>query len=418
MLVDGVRWDYLKESNTYKGFQKMEKNGVKAEYVVPIFPSNSYPNWYSIVTGRYAESHGFVQNYMYDEKYNEFFLMAPDINASNPHWWNYTEPLWITAEKNNIRVGSYWWDGCQVEINGIKASLCKPYMPYSTWKTMKDDDKEIFGEILDKCKDNKQRLSLIYYEAVDATGHKYGPNTEERRKALQDIDKAVNKLQEKLIKKNLSDKVNIIIVSDHGMSDTSSTKVTYINLQDVIKVEDIEMMLDKGSLTMIKPKKNKLDAVINDLKKANIRGLNIFKKEDIPNHYHFKNHRLVLPIVLTADEGYYINPINDTIKMKPPSLKKYLGFHGYDPYVKSKTDMRGIFYARGPSFKTNFINPPIEMIDHYNIFCHILGINALPNNGSWSRVKNMMYNNSQSVTITHSLILLSLGVMILYNLLK
>ncbi|XP_067136126.1 glycerophosphocholine cholinephosphodiesterase ENPP6-like [Centruroides vittatus] len=398
ILVDGVRWNYLDENITYTGFRQIADNGVKAEYVTPIFPSNSYPNWYTIVTGRYAENHGFVQNYMYDEKSNEYFLMAPNKNASHPHWWNYTEPLWITAEKNGIRVGSYWWDGCQVEIDGIKASFCKPYIPYSDWINMKDNEKEIFNDILDKCKNNEQQLSLIYYEAVDATGHKYGPDTKERRQALQSIDSDINRLQEEIVKKDLLTKVNLVIVSDHGMSDTNPTKVTYINIDRVIKLDDIEMMLDKGSLSMIKPRENKLDEIINDFKKANIPGLHVFKKEDIPNHYHFKKHNLVLPILLMADEGYYINPINDTLKMIPSSLKEYLGFHGYDPYRKDKTDMRGIFYARGPNFKSKFVNPPVQMTDHYNIFCHILGIKPVPNNGSWDRVKDMIYNNGYSAS--------------------
>ncbi|RWS19538.1 ectonucleotide pyrophosphatase/phosphodiesterase family member 6-like protein [Leptotrombidium deliense] len=49
ILADGVRYDYVADPNL-KGFNQLAKHGVRAEYVQPIFPANSYPNWYTIVT--------------------------------------------------------------------------------------------------------------------------------------------------------------------------------------------------------------------------------------------------------------------------------------------------------------------------------------------------------------------------------
>ncbi|KFM82403.1 Ectonucleotide pyrophosphatase/phosphodiesterase family member 6, partial [Stegodyphus mimosarum] len=138
VLVDGVRWDYLNDSS-YVGFKRMADNGVKAEYVTPVFPSNSYPNWYTIVTGLYPENHGIVQNYMYDTERDDLFLMALHSNASHPHWWNDAEPIWVTAEKRDLKSAVYWWDGCQVLIQGKKPTKCEEYANYWVWGKVNRD---------------------------------------------------------------------------------------------------------------------------------------------------------------------------------------------------------------------------------------------------------------------------------------
>ncbi|XP_054721389.1 glycerophosphocholine cholinephosphodiesterase ENPP6-like [Uloborus diversus] len=272
VLVDGVRWDYLNDSS-YAGFKRIADNGVKAEYVTPVFPSNSYPNWYTIVTGLYPESHGIVQNYMYDTKKDDLFLMALHSNASHAHWWNDAEPVWVTAEKRDLKTAVYWWDGCQVVIHGKKPTKCEEYANYWVWG-----------------------------------------------------------------------KVNLIVVSDHGMTSVDSSKV--IDIEKAADIKDIRLMLDRGAVSMLLPERGREDKVYQDLKKANVEGLTVYKKSDIPEHYHFKRHKLVQPLLLVADKGYVIKALSDPRRMKPFAERIFKGYHGYDPY-KVK-DMRTIFYARGP----------------------------------------------------------------------
>lgn len=125
ILADGIRYDYLNDLTEFEGFKRLATGGVKS-LVTPIFPSNSYPNWYSILTGLYAENHGFVNNFMYDEKHNETFMMLPP-NSHHDFWWtndNKTEPIWITAEKNGIRTAVFWWDGCKIRIDNVVPTKC------------------------------------------------------------------------------------------------------------------------------------------------------------------------------------------------------------------------------------------------------------------------------------------------------
>ncbi|XP_076356226.1 glycerophosphocholine cholinephosphodiesterase ENPP6-like isoform X1 [Tachypleus tridentatus] len=386
ILVDGCRWDYVNERDDLFGFRKIAEYGVQAEFVTPIYPSNSYPNWYTIVTGLYAENHGFVENYMYDPVREDFFLMAPDPSSNKIHWWNQSEPLWITAEKNNLRSALYWWDGCQVEIHGKKPTECIKY------KSLNNSDEvvtEKLKESLVKFQKDEIDLVQLYYEAVDINGHKYGPDSNERKNAFARIDKILDSLQREIEERDITDKINLVIVSDHGMISTDpKNNLKLINISTAIKLEDLKYMIYYGASCMIVPKEGKENKLYDDLVESNIAGLQVYKKEDIPEKYHIKGNNLTPPIVLMADPEYYIIGLQDETRSIPRSSKVYLGSHGYDP-DKTK-DMQTIFFARGPAFKKGFKSGSIHMVDHYNLLCHLLNIKPLPNNGSWENIKSML----------------------------
>ncbi|XP_023240187.1 ectonucleotide pyrophosphatase/phosphodiesterase family member 6-like [Centruroides sculpturatus] len=411
VLVDGCRWDYPDTDSTLTGFKKLAEKGVRAEYVTPIFPSNSYPNWYTIVTGLYAESHGFVQNMMYDPIHKDFFLMGPNKTASVLHWWNHAEPIWITAEKNNLRTSLYWWDGCQVEIKGKKPTFCVPYKYVGEdWETVDADTRNAFLEALDKLKSNEVQLVQVYYESVDHKGHKYGPDSDERKEAFRSIDRLLYELQEEITKRGLEDQVNLVVVSDHGMTLVDPRTTEVINLDSVLQPSDIKYMIYQGASCMILPEDGKEVEVYNKIKNYNHPGLHVYRKEDIPDEYHLKHSYLTLPILLVADEGYFISGLDFPDKSIPgrSTLSKG-GSHGYDPY-KVK-DMRTIFYARGPDLKKGYISPPIENVDHYNLMCHLLGIKPLSNNGSLERIEGMFTNSasySKSISVQSMLFIVTL----------
>lgn len=387
ILVDGCRWDYPDQDTVrLPGFRKLAENGVRAPYVTPIFPSNSYPNWYTLMTGLYAESHGFVQNMMYDSYYNDLFLMAPNDTASVQHWWEHAEPLWVTAEKNDLKSALYWWDGCQVEIRGKKPTYCKKYKYIgNSWHTVNDDTKEALMTALELFANDEMQLVLVYYEPVDFYGHKYGPNSEERKQAVKDFDNLLDIVQTEMSKKDLLDKVNLVVVSDHGMTSSDSRGLSVIDLSQILDVSDIHYMVYYGATTMLLPYEGKLEQIYDKLQ--GIPGLHVYKKEDIPEHYHIKNSRLVLPLLLVASKNYYIRGLDIPGKSIPTGSSISLGSHGYDPY--EVPDMRGIFFARGPRLRRNYISPPLHMVDIYNILCNLLNIEPLPNNGTTSITKGI-----------------------------
>ncbi|GBM65012.1 Ectonucleotide pyrophosphatase/phosphodiesterase family member 6 [Araneus ventricosus] len=186
--------------------------------------------------------------------------------------------------------------------------------------------------------------------------------------------------------------VNLIVVSDHGMAAVDPEGPKIIDIEKAINLKDVKLMLDRGAVSMVLPEHGREEKLYEDLKKASIQGLTVYRKRDIPEHYHLKRHKLVQPILLIADEGYVIKAISDPKRMKPFAERIFKGYHGYDPYQVK--DMRTIFYARGPSFKKGLIAPPMEMVDHYNAICKAMGMEPMPNNGSWSRVSEMLTGNA------------------------
>ncbi|GBN40866.1 Ectonucleotide pyrophosphatase/phosphodiesterase family member 6 [Araneus ventricosus] len=399
VLVDGVRWDYLDDKNL-KGFHRIMEKGSRAPYVNPIFPSLSYPNWETLVTGLYPESHGFVSNNIYDNTTGSVFEMMPSPGSDDVRWWNDAEPIWITAEKNNKKSAMYWWAGCEVEIRGSHPSICERWSsnydgPPS--KETKADFLERIEDVVQMFKPSKKfladRLSLVlmYYTSVDYAGHHHGPKSSAVTEALQDIDEILSKMQQKIKDAHLEDEVNIMVVSDHGMTDVRENVVRHIDLKKY--ADKIKLQLDFGAVSGIVPQPGMLNKLVQEIAADKIEGLRIYKKEDIPEKYHLKDNNKTAPLFLIARKGYFISSLSGA---------KLQGHHGFDP--EEVEDMRTIFLASGPAFRKGHITEPLSTIDMYNVMCHVLEIPPLPNNGSWARVQSMFTKEKtqspNSVSIT------------------
>ncbi|XP_049528853.1 glycerophosphocholine choline phosphodiesterase ENPP6-like [Dermacentor silvarum] len=303
-LADGLRWDYVDRAD-YPGFRLLEKLGVRAERLLPVFPSVSYPNWYSLATGLYTEDHGILGNYMYDAKTNSYFTMSSP-ESFHPRWWTRAEPLWTRALRRNRTVAMFWWDGCQVSINGTRPQSCTPYGGYST--EIDHLMNQRIGEAVNAFKTGRLDLAMFYYEGPDAEGHRNGPDSEGIEDAVRKVDRYLWNLQMGLQREGLLEEVNIVVVSDHGMTRTSPESTHHIDMDALVNERDVHIMLDKGPFAMLHPKPGREHEVLKSLLMKKPKGLNVFTKDNIPDEWHFRNNELVAPIVLLAQEGHYIMP--------------------------------------------------------------------------------------------------------------
>lgn len=382
ILLDGFRWDYFNKSGL-DGFAKIQRAGVQAEYSVPIFPSLSYPNYYSIVTGLYAENHGIMLNSMYNSETDEVF-------DSSTYWWDQAEPLWITATKAGKPTAMYLWPGCNVRIRGVLPYHCVVY----SLRVWVDGLKRDLKDALDKFESDKTDVALVYCEQPDLFGHLFGPESFFVDSVIRKIDAIIDKLVTDVKNRGLQDKLNIIIVSDHGMTAVDSWAADKIPLKDYIDLDDIVKIVDRGAVVAIHPVEGKVDAVYRSLKK--MPGTRVWKKNDIPAEFHYKDNIRTAPILLLADKGYFIKGVAKKSILSygavPPSVADSVinGFHGYDP--TGFPDMRGIFLALGPDFKNGVKTPPIENQDVYNLAMALLGLQPRPNNGTWASVVGFLKN--------------------------
>ena len=358
--IDGFRWDYFDKVET-PNFDRLIANGSKADGLKTSYPSKTFPNHISIVTGNYPSNHGIISNYFYDADFDEYFYIGAGSTTAQDGKWIDAEPIWVTIEKQAKRAMIMFWPMSDAEIMGIRPSK---YYVYNEDPTNLDRMDQILSWLLHT---GNARPSFLasYFSVVDHNGHEYGPDTNETIEAIVEVDQAIGHLINGLEAQNILNEVNIMIVSDHGMTETPSSK--YINIADYLDLNDV-ITVGRGPFMEIRPKNGNVDEIYQSL--VGIEHTQVFKKGETPEDFHYGNNNRIEPILLLADEQWSI---------VTPGYSTSLGSHGYDPNYRS---MDGIFIAHGPAFKSGFTGPKIHNIHLYEMMCKILGVVPANNDGS------------------------------------
>lgn len=368
---DGFRADYLTKTET-PNFDRLIKNGVTAEGLIPIFPTKTFPNHYAIATGLYPENNGLIGNNMYDPEMDARYSMGNREAVENPDWY-LGEPIWNTVEKAGKKAGTMFWIGSEAPIQNMRPSHWKSYdgsIPNEAridtvlkWMTREQDPVE-FG--------------TLYFSFVDSQGHRYGPDSEEVIEAIKQADELVGYLMEKL---ESNESINLMIVSDHGMIEVSPSKK--VTLDDFIDVNKIEIIAYSPAL-MFNVEGEGEQEVFESLKK-NEENFKVYLKENIPDRYHLKNNSRVPEILMVADEGYTINTKQffESRGSDYPSG----GAHGFD---NANPKMDAIFVAYGPAFNEEVKLGRFENIHLYEVMAKILNIEPAPNDGNFDAASEIL----------------------------
>ncbi|XP_071537942.1 glycerophosphocholine cholinephosphodiesterase ENPP6-like [Panulirus ornatus] len=393
ILMDGFKWDYVdqEDASVLPAFTKFLQDGGRARWTNPLFPSLSYPTWTTLATGQYAETHGIVGNYFYDPETGDVFSLFDDASTGKEKWWT-SEPIWTTAEKAGLRTAQYLWARCDVPIQGIVTEYCEHFV--------KIPGKAIFEENIMKALDKFDEgfdFVQVYTEHADNTGHNTGPNSTAIRQAVKDLDDVLMTLMDELEKRNLEDEVNIVIVSDHGMTYTAPGAIVRHEIDDFLDTDLVENIADKGAFMNIKIPSENVEKVFEQV--SEIPGVTAYKHYDIPEQFHFKNNKYIHDIILLADEGHFIMASNSSKQLPPRNDFVYIGAHGYNPNIQ---DMKGIFFAKGPAFKCGWTVDPIHVVDIYQVLTHVLHLTPQTHNGTWNRVENIFKVDGDDTCYSHA----------------
>ncbi|KAI9876169.1 MAG: hypothetical protein M1830_007091 [Pleopsidium flavum] len=386
--LDGFRADFLHRGLT-PTLNSLIAEGISPEYMLPSFPSVTFPNHYTLVTGLYPESHGVVGNTFWDPDMEEEFSNTDPVSME-PKWWQ-AEPVWNTAEKAGVRSAIHMWPGSEALIGGITPAFLDNFN--ATEVLSRKVDRIL--ELLDMPGSNdrgslpleEQRPQFIaaYVPVVDADGHKYGPNSTEIRTTIMKVDDMLHDLFAGLAQRNLTQVVNVVVVSDHGMASTSVNRM--IQLDDLIDLNLVEH-IDGWPLYGLRPK-NPIDlrGLYDRLTVESARNPNFevyLRDEDMPERYHFSNNDRIAPLWIIPKTGWAIvKKAEFDIEHAKRTGEVYhpRGLHGYDHQHQL---MRAIFVARGPAFphRPNNRVDVFQNIEVYNIICDSLQIPPQPNNGT------------------------------------
>jgi len=371
--MDGFRYDYLNKANT-PNFDNLLQGGVTSKALVPVFTSKTFPNHYSIATGMYAENHGLIANTFYATDIGKPYAIR-DRNAVENGQFYGGEPIWVTAERQGVRTASYFWVGTEASINGIQPSYWKKYDQKVSFQSRIDSVISWFSYPIKQ----RPRLSLLYFHEPDWTGHEYGPNSQETILQIERMDNVLGDIISKTNKLSIASKLNIIIVSDHGMTEVFPEKTIDLSSYTDLSALDVT---GAGPTVFISSKSKKLlKKTYKELK--NINNANIYLKNKIPKQFHYRKHIRIPDILIVADEGWSLMPLGHG-SYNPK------GSHGYD---NTLDNMKAIFIANGPSFKSGYMRDEFENIHIYPLVAHILGIDPYEKiDGDLEQVKDLLSN--------------------------
>lgn len=312
---------------------------------------------------------------MYDPEFKAKFSLSKREAVTDGRWWE-GEPLWVTAVKQNQRSGTLFWPGSEAEIAGVRPTYWKVY----------DDDFPNSARVdtvlawLDLPAARRPTFLTLYFSDVDNAAHRHGPESPEAEKAIRGVDQMLGRLLEGLQRRGILDRVHVIVVSDHGMTPVTRERVIY--LDDYLDLDKVNVV-DWNPVLAVRPREMNEENIYQKLAGAHPH-LQVYRKNEIPERWHYRQHRRIAPIIGVADDGWTIarHGLRNTAERVYTT-----GEHGYDNQLAV---MRGIFIATGPAFKSGLVVAPFQNIHLYHLICAILKLQPARNDGDLDSVRAML----------------------------
>ena len=341
--MDGVRHD-ISKNNDLDAFKRMEKNGVRAEYLIPVFQSTTYPAHVTLATGVHPDKHGIIHNSFLDKEKGRF---SYDADAN----WLDVPPIWVLAEQQNIRSAVFFWVGSETDWHSIGASYRRA--PFDA--NIKEEVKiEQILNWLDMNDEERPRLIMSYWDGTDELGHLQGPSSDDINQQMARQNSLLNGLLSEIDKREAWGYVTIFVVSDHGMAEVNH----YIDLEALLDESGVTATLSEGpAVSHLFLKEQDIDDALQFFKSQ--QNIMAFKKEDLPKTWRMNHPTRTGDIVLATEA-----PSMFTSYGRPN------GMHGYAPEME---DMRAIFYGMGAGINPQQLGP-VHQVDLMPTVSKILGI--------------------------------------------
>lgn len=351
--LDGFRHDYV-DLYGAPNLKRFGDEGVHAKGLIPAYPSSTFPNHYSMITGLYPEHHGIVNNIFFDPQRNAGFHYSDPATGGDGSWYGGT-PLWMLAEQQGVRAASFYWPGSDVEIRGVRPSQFRPYdesIPNADRVQQVIDWLELPDPL-------RPHLITVYFSDVDTAGHRYGPSAPETERAVADLDTLIGGLLRRLAATELP--IDVLILSDHGMLEVRQA----VSIGNAADFNGFEIAPQNGSQIMLySADQKRVNEIAERLKTRDAR-YSAYLRKQTPEHLHYRENWRIGDIVVIATA-----PVNLYVARPGVVPEQERGNHGYDP--QQFPEMRGIFYARGPDLKPGVTLEAFENVNVYRLVARLL----------------------------------------------
>ena len=363
--LDAFRWDYPTIYNT-PWLDSIAANGVAAT-MVPSYPSSTFPNHFTLATGLVPDHHGIVNSQFWAPEKGELFSMGDSATRYNPYYFG-GEPIWVTAKKQGVKSASIYWVGSDVAIQGLYPDY------YLRWD---NEPRLTYPQRVEEAlriaklpESERPSLLMVYFDEPDWTTHHYGPVAEESEAVIEQLDSLMGILYRGL--KELDYGVNLIVTSDHGMTEISDEK--FISIEQSVNPDWVERIVSTNP-TSIFCKEGCRDSLFNQLSK--VKHISVWRKEEVPAHLNYRTSNHLGDLIVAPDLGWQF-------ATTPRGLN---GAHGYDI---NEPDMQIIFRACGPDFKRSYTLPhTFSNVDLYSILAELLKIEPAKTDGSLEKVQEL-----------------------------
>lgn len=362
--IDGYRADYNAKFAP-PTLTNLERTGASARSLKPVYPSKTFPNHYTLVTGLYPAKHGIVSNEFYDPARARSYAIADRAAVEDGSWYS-GEPIWITAQKNGIRTASFFWVGSEAGIQGMSPNYYYRYsqeVPNAArvdrvlqWLTLPEIE--------------RPHLIMMYFSSVDTAGHRYGTNSKELREAVIGVDEQIGRLREGI--KASGKPVNLIVVSDHGMQDLDPAKVILIDespevgaliakFKVVGRGPQTVLYLNEGENPNVKVE---MRDALRKYARTSQKPFRVMMTQAELKKFSYNGNPRTGDLVIDPDLPWALGT-----KAMPPSTAG--ANHGWDPKYPT---MHAVFFAEGPSFRSRSILPTVDNIHVAPTILKTLGV--------------------------------------------
>lgn len=359
---EGFRHDYVEKFHP-PHFEEFISKGSYAKSLIPSYPSKTFPNHYTLVTGLYPGHHGLIDNSFYDSNRDETYSMGKRELVQDAYYYG-GMPLWQLAQKHGMKSASYFWVGSEAPVAG---SFPDYYYLYDGSVPNEDRIKQVI-DWLQYPDSTRPRFITLYFSLVGSEGHRSGPNLGDLENTVMKADSLLGMLMQGL--DSIDTPVNVLLTSDHGMQEMRSVDETYILMDDLIRLSDNSIKFNiRGTHVQIygAPEVIKKKYMLLKARELNYKA---YLKKRIPEQWHY-THERVADLLLVAEAPYYFSTRERMIRY--PRDGSLWGTHGYDPSLPS---MHGIFYAQGPDIKQGIELESFENVHIYPLVCQILQMEA------------------------------------------
>lgn len=349
---DGFRHDYLDRGLT-PTLDSLARAGIRARGLIPVQPSKTFPNHYAIATGLYAGEHGIVANTFYDPARDAWYSPADRTAVEDGSWYR-GEPIWVTVQKHGMKTGTMFWVGSEADVGGVRPTYWKKFDDAMTAEARVDTVLS-WLRLPDAA---RPRLITLYFELTDDAGSRYGPTSPQANAAIARADSMFARLLAGTRTLPFEDRINYVIVSDHGMADTRdavflSEYVDTTGLRFITHGPFASLYLDGDTARM--------DALRPALRR--MPHVRVYERGELPAAWHWNDPR-VGDLVLVAEPYWQIG--------RAPRTVRAHGAHGWP--AAATNEMNGIFIAAGPNVARSGMLPAFRNVHVYPFLAALLGV--------------------------------------------